>query len=66
MNCFLFALEIFLVVAAIAVVPRQPKLRICRMRIFRVGERASNTSGGSEFAASKGAENPARKQDDRV
>ena len=55
MNCLLFALEIFLVAAAIAVVPGQPELLICRMRISRDGER-------SEFAPSKGAENPAHKR----
>ena len=66
MNCLLFALEIFLVVAAIAAVLGQPELLICRMRISRDGERPSITSRDSEFAPSKGAENPAHKRDDMV
>jgi len=39
MNCLLFVLEVFLVAAVIALVPRQSELRVCRTRIEPVVKR---------------------------
>jgi len=42
-NFLLFMLEIFLIVAGIALVPEPSKLRICRARVIHNGREQGNS-----------------------
>ena len=51
MNFLLFMLEIFLIVAVIALVPTRSELRTCRARVIHNGREQGNSCAPSSVGA---------------